>query len=311
MVLNSNNKRFDILLKILNKENYDDIIKEGDTPSIRGFIYETIVIICIILKQLIPNYEYISDTRVSHDLIFKNINSVKELLNKSLCQGYNESDISIKIKGKGWTPFSIKYKKDKGKSQLSECQKYMESYCKQTNDNYSLGYVVKDKEILKWTDSQRDEAVVINKVKEDNHLFDEKDVKGAFIKVQDILSDLEFKDDNDLIDCIDKTYLNRSRKHLIIKFNQALARHQFTKNIESFIHCLHHKPRSGKTITMLLMSQLLLNKGYDRILILTSVPDTIKSFISELDKYYEFSDIVYKTQANFMDVNEDFRGIVF
>ena len=44
---------------------------------------------------------------------------------------------------------------------------------------------------------------------------------------------------------------------------------------------------------------------------MTSVPATIKSFIFELNKYYEFQDIKYKKQNEFHEVSEDFEGIVF
>ena len=41
------------------------------------------------------------------------------------------------------------------------------------------------------------------------------------------------------------------------------------------------------------------------------VPETIKSFISELNKYIEFQIIKYKRQDEFQEINEDFEGIVF
>ena len=62
---------------------------------------------------------------------------------------------------------------------------------------------------------------------------------------------------------------------------------------------------------MLLMAKYLLDNEYKRILIMTSVPDTIDSFIDELNKYYEFNDINYKEQKDFMDIDESFEGIAF
>ena len=116
---------------------------------------------------------------------------------------------------------------------------------------------------------------------------------------------------HDIITWIDAEYLGHHRIHLRLKYHQALAKYKFENNIKQLKHCLSHKPRSGKTITMLLFAQLLLSQGYKRILIMTSVPDTIQSFIAELNKYYEFSDIDYRGQDDFMNVDDSFTGIVF
>ena len=118
---------------------------------------------------------------------------------------------------------------------------------------------------------------------------------------------------DDYIDWVDKEYLKGGgRRHLKLYFNQKLALMQFKRNKkESLIHCLNHKPRSGKTIIMLLYAMYLLENGHKRVLIMTSVPETIDSFIEELNKYYEFKDINYKEQTEFMEVDEDYTGIVF
>ena len=43
-------KRSDILISIINSESYENIINITDNPSTKGFIYETISIICLIFK---------------------------------------------------------------------------------------------------------------------------------------------------------------------------------------------------------------------------------------------------------------------
>ena len=55
--------------------------------------------------------------------------------------------------------------------------------------------------------------------------------------------------------------------------------------------CIAHKPRSGKSITILSICVSLLESGRKRILIMTSVPATIKSFTDDLDKYISFRNI--------------------
>ena len=60
--------------------------------------------------------------------------------------------------------------------------------------------------------------------------------------------------------------------------------------------CIAHKPRSGKSITLLLICKYLLENNYNKILIMTSVPATIDSFMNDLEKYIDFKNINYKFQ---------------
>ena len=75
--------------------------------------------------------------------------------------------------------------------------------------------------------------------------------------------------------------------------------------------CLAHKPRSGKSISLLLICKFLLENGYKKILIMTSVPATINSFINDLDTWIDFKNINYKQQKHFNSIDETFNGIVF
>ena len=56
-------KRNEILKLIASGFQYEDIISKYETPSKRGFVYETISIICLVSKELIENYNKISDTK--------------------------------------------------------------------------------------------------------------------------------------------------------------------------------------------------------------------------------------------------------
>ena len=305
--------RQDVLQYINNMKTFDEIMNSTENASKKGFIYEIIVILCIIVKQLIPNYESISDSKLStENMVFVVIKSIRELFHKPLQDGNNISDISVKIKDKGWTPFSVKYRDTSGKSDLVDCKDCMENYV--TSEGYSLGYIVKDRsKLIKSHDSGRPDAKAIQKAKDDGHLFDEIDIRNAFTNFQKILVDKGLTDIVDIVDWIDSTYLKTGRRHLQEKFHQALALHQFTSNVNTgeLTHCLSHKPRSGKTITMLLMAKYLLINGYKRILIMTSVPATINSFINELNKYYEFKGINYKEQKDFPGIDDTFHGIAF
>lgn len=304
--------RKEILYSINKGKTYDEIIKSSDNKSKQGFIYETICILCITLKQLIPDYQSISDTKLTTNLFeFSPIKSIRELMEKKLHDGDNPSDISIKCLDI-WSPWSIKYKENTGRSDLVECKDCMVTYCKNNNTGYHLGLIVKDvNKLTKHRDPGRPEAKVIKHAKDKSQIFDEKNIKEAFSKMQKILIDQKFTDIEDIYDFIDKEYLNTpGRIHLKVKYNQALALLQFRKNLKQLQHCLSHKPRSGKTITLLLMALELLNNGHKSVLIMTSIPDTLEPFVNELNKYYEFKGIQYKSQKEFNSIDGNFNGIL-
>ena len=84
-VMESIEKRSDIFMLITEGKNYHDIIGLFPDASKTGFVFETISIICIIFKQLIPDYEFISDTNIEDtNLLFKPIESVRELFNQNI-----------------------------------------------------------------------------------------------------------------------------------------------------------------------------------------------------------------------------------
>ena len=307
-------QRSEILSRTNAGEQYQTIINIGKDPSERGFIFETICIMLLCSKHLIPDYESISDSILDvESMVFTPVKSMKELFNKLIKSGNNLSDITIKT-CKGWCPWSIKYKDTKGKSDLVECKACMDSYLGKTGDPYELGYICKDKDNLtKHHKKGRPEAVVTEMARQSGNLLDEKDVILSFTKFQKLLRGFKFNTLDQIIEWMDDYYLNSRRVHLIPKFHQNLSLHLFKRNINQgeLTHCLSHKPRSGKTITMLLMAKELLNSGYKRILIMTSVPDTINSFIRELNKYIEFRGIEYKEQGSFVNIDDSFHGIVF
>ena len=78
-------KRADIFQLITEGRKYHDIIGLFPDASKTGFVFETISIICIIFKQLMPDYEFISDSNMEDtSLIFKPVESVRELFNQIL-----------------------------------------------------------------------------------------------------------------------------------------------------------------------------------------------------------------------------------
>jgi len=302
--------RLYVLKDIADGKSMDEIMNTTDDPRTKGFLFEVISIICILIKCIINNYTKISDTNIENTpLIFKPIKSCRDILDKKINDGDNKADISVNINGT-WVAFSIKYGSTKRKSDLQECKQCLDSSI--YNQTYSLGLIYENDDFL--TNYRRKgncEKIAIDIAKKNKLFFNKQDIEKAYSKVQELLMQQHFTNTEDIIDWIDRIYLETGKKHLNLWFHQEVALQQFIMNISSYTHCLCHKPRSGKTITMLLYSRYLLENGYKRILIMTSIPDTIDSFIDELNKYYEFMNIKYIEQNNFMDINEDFTGIGF
>jgi hypothetical protein len=86
---------------------------------------------------------------------------------------------------------------------------------------------------------------------------------------------------------------------------------KFITNIKSSKHLISHKPRSGKSITILNICKYMLENRFKKILIMTSVPATINSFIYDLETFIDFKNIKYVSQDEFNSINKDYIGIVF
>jgi len=118
---------------------------------------------------------------------------------------------------------------------------------------------------------------------------------------------------DEFLELINREYLFSEKKILIKKLHQEMSFLKFINNYEIgyLTHLLDQIPRSGKSILILLIVNYLFKKGLKKILIMTSVVATINSFIENLYEFVDFKDIKYVEQENFMDISNDFNGIVF
>ena len=83
---------------------------------------------------------------------------------------------------------------------------------------------------------------------EDNLLFDKKDI----IEGLEIFCErFQNKNVDEYIEIINKDYLNSSRKNLKLKLHQKMTFLNFKKAEKDKQHLISHKPRSGKSITIL------------------------------------------------------------
>ena len=311
------NKREDVLKSILRHinlnetENYKLIMDSTNCDSKKGFLFESVCELLIITKCMKGlNYHEIKAGEYPSINTIKNI---KDILKKNIrSKEGGVSDILIKIH-EYVVPFSIKYKNTflPSSSDVSHIDNTFKK------EKLKIGLIVKDKKVVinhKYTNKQSIHKILHDKVITDNLLFDEEDV----IKGVKVFIDKFKKYGNDVkgfYELINKSYLNSTRKQLVLKLHQKLAFLKFVNNIKNneYKHIIAHKPRSGKSILMLLMASYLLENNNKRILIMTSVPDTINDFVSALNTYIDFKDIKYKIQKedDFNCIEEDFTGIVF
>ena len=279
----------------------------GDSnPSKRGFIFESICEILVFSKCI----QGINYTEIQGGQLQKlhKITNVKDILKNKINTGNNPSDITIK-NGNEIVAFSIKYKNTPFLPKDSDIHTISAELLKIKAD-YKCGLIVKDKNVVinhRYNNTDTNLKAEHDKVITNNLIFDENDIITGLSVFK---SRPEFNVSIDkFIELINTDYLLSPRKQLSLFLHQKVAYLTFVKNMEEKIHLLQHKPRSGKSITLLLMSKHLLEGGSKKILIMTAVPATINSFKQTLENYIDFKDINYIDQDEFF--NEFETGIVF
>lgn len=287
-----------------NKESYDE--RRG------GWIFEVIGQILIILKCIENiNYTEIYDGQLQNLKQIKNINSLLKL--KVDGGGNNIVDMTIK-QGTTLVLFTIKYKNKYSETDVSKIDN---TIIKQNiTEDYKIGLFVKDKEVVinhKYKNKLNIDKQIHDQIIKNDLLFDEKDIiKALDVFRQRFTNNVSRVDD--FIDFINAEYLLSPRQQLIKKIHQKMTETKFINSFLTNKHkmwCIAHKPRSGKSITILLICKYLLEHGYKKILLMTSVPATINSFMNDLEKYIDFKNITYKLQEEFDTIDVTFNGIVF
>jgi hypothetical protein len=276
----------------------------------QGWLFETLSQILIMTKCMGIDYTEIYDGQLQS---LKQVKNIRKLLNIKIDGGGNNIvDMAIK-QDSTFILFSMKYNKKYKETDVSKIDNTVKTQNIMTD--YKLGLIVKEKTIVtdhKYKNKHNIDKQLHDVIISNGMLFDSNDViKGleAFCRgfSHNTLTTDEF------IENINDNYLGSCRKQLVQKLHQRITLLKFKQSIANSIHtfCIAHKPRSGKSITMLLICKYLLENDYKKILIMTSVPATIQSFIDDLEKYIDFKDISYKTQEDFATLDKQFQGIVF
>jgi hypothetical protein len=297
--------------RIASEKLFNMIVIKGNEndASRQGWIFETLAQILIALK-CVKNIDYteISEGQLQNLKKIKNINSLLNL--KIGGGGGNKVDMTIK-RGPTLIPFSFKYKNKYGETDVSTIDNIITK--QKITDDYTIGLIVRDKGVYtkhRYNNDLDIDKQLIDKIIKDGLLFDENDIIQALDVFRQRFqgNKLSLKD---FIEMINADYLSSPRQQLVKKLHQRMTEVKFIESFSKNKHtmwCIAHKPRSGKSITLLLLCKYLLAQGYKKILVTTSVKDTINSFTSDLDKYIDFKDINYMLQGNFDETRD---GIFF
>jgi hypothetical protein len=297
------------LLQLLLNENTSQV-----NESRRGFIYETLCIILIVTKCVVRlQYAKFMDGQLQN---LRPITNIMELLSKKINSGNNPVDITIKI-GSTLIPISVKYENKYSHAQISDIDNTIKT--QNITDDYKIGLIVKNKEFVEnhnFSNNKNIHKEQMDMIQKNDLLFDERDIMQAIDVFREKFDCVNYSNKiDDFVEFVNEFCLLSPRSHLFRKMHQQLAYlrfiDDFTKNNRK-MWCISHKMRSGKSITILLLCKYLTEqRKTTKILIMTSVPSTIDSFIADLEKWIEFRGMSYKRQEDFEKIEANFTGILF
>lgn len=168
--------------------------------------------------------------------------------------------------------------------------------------NYKCGLVVRDKSLVtehRYNNDSNIHKIVHDAVITNGLLIDEQDIISGMQRFCERFVTYRDQSIDKVMETINQDYLNSYRNTLVEKLHQRMTLLNFIKNYKNGNrkHLIAHKPRSGKSISLLLICKWLLeNTPHRKILIMTAVPATINDFVADLDKWIDFKDIYYTTQ---------------
>jgi len=307
-------KRVDVLINMKNKQSFSSIITnngtKSDDKSYQGFVFETVSIILTLLKCLPIQFSNFLLGKFEEYDSQEKLDDVRMLIELPINQGNDKADMTLLDKERK-IAFSIKYRNNESADIDKLGISTLKLNCK---ENDLIGLIVKDKTKIinhNYNTNCSKSKELLEKINTDKLLLDENDIKSGY---QEFKKKFARISSSNFIDFINTDYLNNCRKLLVPKLHQAMFRQKIISNIkkQKYTHLIQNKPRSGKSILMLLVCyDLLTVLNKKKILIMTSVPSTIKSFIEDLNKYDIFRSVNFVEQKEFMNITNNFNGISF
>ena len=296
------------VVKILLKQKTDGetlfniIMSSFNEVSIKGFLFETMFEILVSAKCIPVQWSEIQVGKYTEDSTMNDVKDIRDIYEKSINgKSGGKSDMTIKneeiiisFSAKDWAEFIP------GASDIERLDRIgLKRNGK--GEKYKIGFVCKDKEKIKnHRHEDSDCKKLFNKVETDNLLFDTKDI---IIGIKRFISTFKGLTYTEYCNKINTDYLGNPRSLLIEKLHQRITLLNFIRNLKNGhkLHLIAHKTRSGKSISQLLLMKYLLENNIN-VLFMTSVPDTIDSFIDDLRNYICFDNIDYtRLSSNNLD----------
>ena len=312
-------KRVDVLINMIHGKPYDTIITNNGfktlDKSYQGFVFETFAIILTLLKCLPVIFSNFLVGKFEEYDTQQKLNDVMRILDCPINQGNDKSDMTLfDEEKKTKIAFSIKFRDNESADIDKLGISTLRLNCR---DHDKIGLIVKDKNRIinhTYTTNCSTSKRLLDEIYKNKLLLDETDIKNGYDKLKSTFKSDYYHKSKKIIEYINKYYLDNGRQMLVPKLHQAMFRKKIITAIKNgdLTHLIQNKPRSGKTILMLLIAyDLLTSLKKKKIIIMTSVPSTIQSFINDLKKWDIFKGIVYKEQKDFFELKHDFEGICF
>jgi site-specific DNA-methyltransferase (adenine-specific) len=307
----------ELLIRILDGSSYDELMESSKNATEKGFIFESVVMLmmsCNMFSNFTGNVQIGNFSAGT----LRPLTDISEILGEHIRKGGDKSDITI-INNTNITPISIKYRENITPDE-TDIQKLADlTTMLYPTMKFNPGLILKSKSdiinhIYKFGSKRLKELhtnIISNK-----KLLDEDDIKCAYTNFQQLFAGKTLKN---WIEIINIDILKFHKKPLHIRLHQQMTMLSITRKVvndnkKRFI--IGHKPRSGKSITTLLIISELIRIGQiQRCLFITSVPDTIDDFIKTIRKYYDFKILDDSKRIDKDEIeskmDDDFTGIIF
>jgi hypothetical protein len=294
-----------------------DNANTSDDFTRMGWLYETICQLMIICKCVAGlDYTEIYQGQLHNR---KPVKNVLNLLETKVAGGGKNLVDMILMNQTTLIPITIKYNNAYKETDVSKIDHTIQILGISEENNYHIALFVKHSALVRehtYMNQSNIDKILHEKIMENGLLFDSDSIIRAIDVFRGRFSGWSKKPVGEFVDMLNADYICSPRKIMVKKLHQELALRKFRESrlgSGNRFRCIAHKPRSGKSITILSMCKYLLETTKTkRILIMTSVPATIQSFISDLNSFVDFRSISYINQENMENIPAaGFSGVVF
>ncbi len=247
--------------------------------------------------------------------------SIREIIDRSLSGNDNDkSDITLRDTHNNIHPISVKTGSHGETPSNTDCTFLKDRLNDDYNQSSTLPILICDDKtkiinnngVARGNKDGKDKQYHTDMILHDK-IKDISDIKRWISIFHEKYGDLTL---NEFIEKVDSEILNHHKSYLKIRLHQVLTIKKVMRLIDIDIDrnnfVIAHKPRSGKTYLILYLLNLLIDQGkIQRVLIWTSVKDTIKQFTDIINNHYDFNELNHLVLTKKTNIPPDFKGIVF